>query len=269
MQNFLLIGIILAFFAFRQYHFECIYLLNEYYSCRYLALKSNESLTTNSTWPKEFTPYEGQLSDKFWSDMLATKNSSNASMELFKSIYTESANCTNEVCQCSLRLGDLKKYEAYFLNEDLFDYAKLLFAKFSSRFKQRSVSEIEKSATSELFVSEALKFDSFAPTLVQYCKRFDFSGYLIDYYQESYTCALKIREKRADLMKCVDKHLGGNLQFGENLRKHTNEEFRQFFKCVFSKITCHNDVKNVIKLTFLTKFSYIITGDAKKIIELL
>lgn len=283
-----LITAALVFFALLELSSaQCLFLLNDYYTCRYLDFKFTEthknslemysgrkntketSYSTNVPWNHTIIKFDGKLKDQFFSDILAVKNSSQAPMDLFRRLYIELNNCTSEFCRCSKnRAFQFNKYKDFLLNEKYYSYTKELFGNVSSTFRQRSLQEIMSDASSTtMTVGAQPQFDNFAPSLVNYCIRYEFSSLMVGYFKETLDCANKMYEKPNDLKKCFDDNLGDAMEFQKNPKSKTNAQLEGFTRCVFALIKCPPLAKNVFKFHFVSQFPHIILGDIKKYMQ--
>lgn len=271
--NFPLAIIIISSTLFSSISPQCLFLLNDYYSCRYLNFEFGENLKDIEMYSmkkntRSYTPWNhteikfaGNLTNQFYTDILGPKNTSSAAMDLFHSLYTELSNCSTDFCRCSKnRAYAFDRYAFYFMNDAYFNYTKELFTNVTSTLTLRSVKDM----LTDFAMSAPPRFMDFEPSLVDFCVRYDYSHLMITSYNETAQCDVMVNENRTDMRKCFEDILGDDKKFNNDPASFSKAQLKAFTRCVFDQVKCPLQSKLVFKFHFLAMFPHIIEGDIKK-----
>lgn len=174
-----------------QVNSQCYDLIHQYSQCKHLKMsKSNYSVYSYTF--ERFTPVgnasNNEITDRYYRKLTSPKKMSfEKAMNLFRKIYTETENCSNEFCQCvSLGVIDLYgKYSLYFRNESIFRHVVKIIGAFHKKFEPELLSYND--------LKYSLEFDPYSSqnlsSLAQFCIKYDYSKNRLRYYNNSvFTC---------------------------------------------------------------------------------
>lgn len=134
------------------------------------------------------TNMDKELSDKFFENLVSKEMNFDKAMDLFRTIYTETYNCTSDFCRCArVKVNDKKgNYSIFFRQKDLFPHVKIIIESFNKMFRPIRLSH---DSINVLFVSyhqpNTLRFLQGG----EFCIRHDYSANRLDFYKYEFTCS--------------------------------------------------------------------------------
>ena len=132
------------------------------------------------------TNMDKELSDKFFENLVSEEMNFDKAMDLFRTIYTETYNCTSDFCRCAkVKINDKKgNYSVFFRQKDLFPHVKNIIESFIKKFKPILL-PYDKVMFISIRQANALRFHQGK----EFCIKYDYSKNRLDFYKYKFTCS--------------------------------------------------------------------------------
>ena len=187
-----IIILVIAVASIGQVKSECFELVQQYYECKNLIMRN---LTYDTFPPVPYDPIpwvpNNTLNDTFYQNLNLGQMTLDQAMELFRTIYNETYNCTSYFCKCvttgivdQYKFGRYNRFSLFFRNQTNFDQVKIVLSEFIAKF-QANLSSYD--ALQSFFASKAHRNQNLT-TLAQFCMKYDYTDERLLYYNDSFNC---------------------------------------------------------------------------------
>lgn len=175
---------------------ECFELLQQYYECKHLVMINPNNDSNSNFPPSTYIPNpsipNNQLNDTFFQSLNLAAMNFDQAMNLFRSIYNETFSCSSEFCKCvttglidQYTHGKYNRFSLFFRNQTNFEQMKIILLAFLVENQPRLLSNDVLESYFALFTHG----NQSLPTLVQFCKLYDYTDDRFYYYDSySYDC---------------------------------------------------------------------------------